>query len=124
MFERTFHIRRCVATVALLGVGFATFEPVLGLTGDGAIHHDGAVEAAQHANSQHEENGHESGSDERGPTHQHGSSVDHCSHIHGPAVTTHAPAFPGLMESRGGARLEPTLRDQANPDPLFHPPRQ
>jgi len=127
MLDRKTNIRRFVAAVALLGVGFGTFEPAFGLVRDGAIHHEGVGEAAQHATSQHGEHGHEhvaeSESDAHGPSHQHGTSVDHCTHMHGPAVATPASAFSIPIECRGVTRLVQTIHEQENPDPLVHPPK-
>ncbi len=127
MANRKSQLRRLMAGVALLGVGFGTFEPAVGLVRDGAIHHEGGVEAAQRATSQRGEHGHEhaveSASDTHGPEHQHGTGVDHCTHMHGPAATTFVSAFSISIESHGVARIEPALRDQLIRAPPFHPPK-
>ena len=69
----------------LVATPISAAESVVGLLRDGAVHHESPAAAAEHAALGTGE-GHRH--DDRVPTHQHGSPADHCTHVHGVAVTT------------------------------------
>ena len=78
-------LRRAIGIMLLVAIPISAAESVVGLLRDGAVHHESPAAAAEHA-ALGIGQGH--GHDDRVPTHQHGSPADHCTHVHGVAVTT------------------------------------
>ena len=116
------------ATVILLLVGFqaSTVEAAIALAGDGAVHHETSVEAAQHAGSSalsHSEDAADESSDhDHGPTHRHGTSADHCTHVHGLGIPAHWSPVAILMATERTSYPLPSPGDHVS-TPNADPPR-
>jgi len=88
-------LRRLLSVLALSGFLLAgVFEPAFGLLRDGQVHHETAASASTHTSAAGE-HGHEDGATQPGhphaPSHQHGTSSDHCTHVHGIGLTSTQP---------------------------------
>lgn len=98
-----------------------TAEAVVGEQRDGTVHHESAAEAMEHTESAQGEHGHED-SGEHGPEHQHGTSVDHCTHTHSVSLPTqHEFGFATLLSF--DAQISEMLRGDTAARSLFHPPK-
>lgn len=98
-----------------------TAETVFGEVRDGAVHHESAAEAIEHSESGQGEHGHEDAG-EHGPEHQHGTSVDHCTHTHSASLPTqHEFTFVVLLSF--GQQFTEALRTDTAVRSLFHPPK-
>ncbi|MEQ9398918.1 MAG: hypothetical protein RJQ04_07075 [Longimicrobiales bacterium] len=127
-------IRRLIALSLLLFSGAASLEAVTAPVRDGEVHHETTVEADGHRAPSSGEHGHEHdpSADEdgrgapdadHGPDHRHGTSADHCTHVHSPAL---AGAHDRLaVEGPEGTVLDLALPAPAGPatPTLWHPPR-
>lgn len=118
---------RLAAIVTVFGTGFGTFEPAVGLLRDGEVHHEGTIQAAEHAAAQTGEHGHEHESESapgrHGPGHQHGTGVDHCTHVHGTALVSGALDLIDPDDRAEPSQDELLTHSQLNPHRPFHPPR-
>jgi len=78
-------IRRAFALAILLGYSASTAEAVVGVLRDGVVHHESEVAAVSHQETHLGDHGHEDpgAGAEHGPDHRHGTSSDHCTHVHG-----------------------------------------
>lgn len=113
--------RSLVALVLLVGYGMTTAESVLGDLRDGAVHHESTAEAIEHTENARGEHGHEDVG-EHGPEHQHGTSVDHCTHTHSVSLPTqHEFGFVALQSV--SSEFSETLRGDTAVRSLFHPPK-
>jgi hypothetical protein len=123
-------VLKLTALAMLLATGFAALEPVVGLLRDGELHHEAVAEAAQHASRQAGvptgEHGHEPSSDTpdhpHGPGHQHGTSADHCTHVHSVALFAGFALEICAVESTFSF-AEATLRTKAVSADLTRPPK-
>lgn len=117
-------VRRLLAFVVLFGYGATVAEAAFGAARDGRVHHESTAAAAIHEVSTHGEHGHEDpgAGAEHGPRHQHGTSGDHCTHVHGAAV----PALCDFVLISGNEvaieETPPTLVG-ARSSTHFHPPK-
>ena len=115
-------------TVLMLLVGFQAsyFEAVTAALSDGDVHHETMVESVEHAASfapGHAEDGAESvGSHEHDSDHRHGTSADHCTHVHGTAVPGSAVFVVGSLPSTAPIQAVVTLEHYV-PLPKTEPPR-
>lgn len=117
-------LQRLTSLLLLLAVFAYSAEAVLGVLRDGEVHHESAVAAAGHGEQRGGDHGHEDGplSHPHGPGHQHGTSLDHCTHQH-TATVAHAIAFD--FPPATAAELphdSPHLLDRTLSAP-FHPPQ-
>jgi hypothetical protein len=86
--------KRLTATLVIVAWTLMSFESTWGELRDGDVHHESASEALQHraASAGSPEHGHAEDlggaaqGDEQDGDHQHGSSSDHCTHVHGSAL--------------------------------------
>ncbi len=89
-------VRKAISTLAVAAVTIASFEALAGEMSDGDIHHENVAEAAVHhdALQLRGDHGHEDSNSptgqSQGPEHRHGTSADHCTHIHGTGLTSGA----------------------------------
>lgn len=82
--------RRLTALLMLVATTTGSVETTMGEVRDGEVHHESVAAAANHAHEARGDHGHEDSNThaERGPDHQHGTAADHCTHAHGPALST------------------------------------
>lgn len=89
-------VRKAISALAVAAVTIASFEALAGETRDGEIHHEDVAQAAVHHDALHLRGNHgyeDSGSPtdrSHGPEHRHGTSADHCTHVHGIGLTSRA----------------------------------
>lgn len=141
MFRRVTALIMVVVTVTMnVEVGF-------GLARDGDVHHESETQAVRHAQARVGpvvDHGHEDRYDpefvhghaasdhptpestkarDHGESHEHGTCVDHCTHVHAPALPGHppAPAPTRLISVRPFVSAELPYEDSH--DAPFHPPR-
>ncbi|MEQ1854947.1 MAG: hypothetical protein ABL963_00665 [Longimicrobiales bacterium] len=78
-------IRRSIALALLLGYSASAAEAAVGVLRDGAVHHESAAAAVIHQETHQGDHGHEDpgAGAEHGSDHRHGTSSDHCTHVHG-----------------------------------------
>jgi hypothetical protein len=77
--------RRWAALGLLVAYSASTGEATTGLLRDGSVHHESSVSAAAHQETSRGDHGHEDpgAGAEHGSDHRHGTSGDHCTHVHG-----------------------------------------
>ena len=118
--------RRAFALVLLAAIMGFTVEPVVGVVRDGDVHHETAAEAAAHSGLASADHAHEQtdsrSSEHTDGSHEHGSSADHCSHAHGPALLG-AFAFEIATTQKLFSFDEPVRIRMSTPTALTHPPR-
>lgn len=120
-------LRRSIALLTLLLLVGSIAEPALGQLRDGVVHHESTASAASHADGAPSEHGHEDGSPlghQHGREHQHGTSADHCTHLHGLALVASNLSLSLFAQSPDRASV---ARYASSPSghflDLFHPPR-
>ena len=103
------------------------FEPVVGELREGTVHHETITEAMSHSASHSSGHGlqvfEKTADKDQEPSHEHGTSTDHCTHVHGPAHPgTGGPGIspPQVLERAQG--LLPIPTNHITP-PDRHPPR-
>ena len=127
MFASRPMIRRCFAAGALVALVGSAVEPGFGLLRDGAVHHESTTEATQHASLGHGEHGDRRLAAEAPTTpsteHEHGTSMDHCTHVHGPALQAVLPTL--AMSFRASIADDPLVETHGRSplEALFHPPK-
>lgn len=115
--------RRVVALLMLLSVTFSNVETVNGALRDGEVHHEGAIEAASHAQVATGDHGHED-HEPHGSDHQHGTSSDHCTHQHGPTIPSGCATIEdAVADSFAVTFAEPGPPMDRSREPSFRPPR-
>lgn len=120
-------MRRLIALALLLFTTASSLEAVVGVVRDGAVHHEDAATAAAHAEMSAGEHGHEDASSasddhEHGERHQHGTSGDHCTHMHGVAlIPVFAFALFGSLST--ASTVDAEFHNQRVAPTLTHPPR-
>ena len=125
--QRRKRLLRVTAALMLIGTGIGRFEPLVGLSRDGAVHHEGPVAATQHAtvHSDGLEHRHDSESAprEHGSEQRPGTGADHCTHVHGPAVIGESPTL--LLRAVQEHAVQTELPHGSDPHPtkLLRPPR-
>ncbi len=89
-------IRRSIALALLLGYSASSAEAAIGVLRDGAVHHESAAAAVIHQETHQGDHGHEDpgAGAEHGSDHRHGTSSDHCTHVHGLGL----PSACGVVE--------------------------
>lgn len=117
-------LQRLTSLLLLLAVFAYSAEAVLGVLRDGEVHHETFAAAVSHGGQHGGDHGHEDGpmSHPHGPGHQHGTSLDHCTHHH---TATVADAFALSFPPATAAELAheaPHLLDRTLSAP-FHPPQ-
>ena len=113
--------RSFVALILLLGYGATTGETVLGELRDGAVHHESSLKAMAHNQSGQGEHGHED-SGEHGSDHQHGTSVDHCTHTHSASLPAQHEFSLVVLLSTEVHSVQVASSGTASRS-LFHPPK-
>lgn len=93
-------MRRLLALTLLILTSASSMEAVVGVMRDGEVHHENAAVAAAHAQELSGDHGHEdgarSGEHRHGEDHEHGTSTDHCTHVHSVALLTSSPPPPAV----------------------------
>ena len=119
-------LHRAIVLLLLVGFQASTLESAVALAGDGVVHHESSVEAAQHTDSNalsHSEDAADESSDhDHGPTHRHGTSADHCTHVHGLGVPASWVPLGTLMGTERLSHPLPSPGDHVSP-PKADPPR-
>ncbi|MEX2295623.1 MAG: hypothetical protein WD804_04810 [Gemmatimonadota bacterium] len=101
-------MRRALALVVLAALLGSKAEAVVGELRDGDVHHETTAKALAHQQDPHGAHAHDAvnagdeggpvsdGSADGGQDHEHGSSSDHCTHVHGAAAigSTDTPVPP------------------------------
>ena len=120
--------RSIVALALLMGYGIASAEVIFGEVRDGAVHHESAAEALNHA--VHDamdtgEHGHEDAGEhpEHGPDHQHGTSADHCTHAHSVGLPGHPTDFSLVILAVSFETVPAVECRAAAARTVFHPPK-
>lgn len=113
--------RSFVALILLLGYGATAAEAVLGELRDGAVHHESSIEAMAHNQTAQGEHGHEDPGD-HDSDHQHGTSVDHCTHTHSASLPAHHEFSLVVLLSTDVHSVE-LLSSGVAFGSLFHPPK-
>lgn len=135
MFLRVTALIMLVITVTMnVEVGF-------GLARDGEVHHESDAEAVVHAQSRvgpvvghghedlqedpsHGDDSHASSeAHDDHPSHDHGTCLDHCTHLHAPAIPGHAPTPAPARFLSVRPLVTAELPYEGSHDTLFHPPR-
>ncbi|MDZ7779589.1 MAG: hypothetical protein U5R14_06570 [Gemmatimonadota bacterium] len=123
-------MRRLLVVIMLVVFHTSVLEVGVGLARDGAVHHETtatAVSHTTHGQDQPGEHGHETGepdgTEDQGPDHRHGTSTDHCTHVHGPGLPPAALAALGVIEV--GSSVHTAVSTPSNYVPVLftHPPR-
>ncbi len=100
-------IKRLTTALVIFAWTLMSVESVVGELRDGDVHHESASAAAQHRavsagglGHEHAEAPAEGGKgDEQDNNHRHGSSSDHCTHVHGVAmITMPVPPTPASVD--------------------------
>ena len=101
-------------------------EVVVGVMRDGEVHHENAGVAAAHAQQSTGDHGHEdstrSGQHSHGEDHEHGTSTDHCTHVHSVALLSSSPA-PLAVELSEIQFTESAFPRETVSDGFAQPPR-
>lgn len=117
---------RLIALCVLLLTTASNLEVVVGMLRDGRVHHEDAATALVHAESGPGEHGHEDASapanHRHGKGHEHGTSGDHCTHVHGVALVG-SFSFLLLGGEAGVEYADAPLPDPLISEALVHPPR-
>jgi hypothetical protein len=104
-------MRRFISALLLLATVAFQAEAVLGEARDGSVHHEEAAEAWVHAHDPHGSHSHDGPEgprslqlNERAPSseHEHGTTTDHCTHVHGMALVCTTDLDLILIEWRFG----------------------
>ena len=125
-------MRRSISGVLLLmTVAFQT-EPVFGEVRDGDVHHEDVAESWVHAQDPHRSHSLDASTEsgnvpiesdaETSEHHEHGGSMDHCTHLHGFALVNPTDVGFVLGECSYELALEPEPTD-ARSGVLAPPPR-
>lgn len=86
--RRDSFVRTALAVALLFSLGLSSAEALVGELRDGEVHHEDVSTAVSHRDMAggRGDHGHEDasqpGQHEHGEKHQHGTSVDHCTHLH------------------------------------------
>lgn len=118
--------RPLIAFALLLGYGATSVEAVVGELRDGEVHHESPAAALYHTQVAQGEHGHEDAGQqepEHGPDHQHGTSVDHCTHTHSAGVPVDQVQFRIVACVASVPSESPSAQSDATPGSLFHPPK-
>jgi hypothetical protein len=118
-------LRRILALLLLLAAGLAQVEPVWGELRDGEVHHESVQTALAHHAEADGDHGHEdAGAPEHphGEDHQHGTTLDHCTHHHSAAAVT-SVAFSMPSDHRLPAYTQQTAPVVWTPTGFFRPPK-
>ncbi|MGH7568889.1 MAG: hypothetical protein ACREMW_09625 [Gemmatimonadales bacterium] len=120
-------LRRLIGIALFILTPASTLEAVVGVVRDGSVHHEGTAVAAEHqvmgTNGDH---GHEDGlppwQHRHTPQHQHGTAADHCTHVHGVALTASYDLTLGtpVLDQ---PQTEPPIHTDWSSRGEFHPPR-
>ena len=99
-------IRRAIALALLLGYSASTAEATVGVLRDGTVHHESEVAAVIHQETHQGDHGHEDPGTgaEHGSEHRHGTSGDHCTHVHG--IGLPSACAPAEIVTRDEATVE------------------
>jgi hypothetical protein len=118
-------MRRLIAFCLVLLTAASNLEAVVGMLRDGEVHHEELSAASLHATPDGE-HGHEDASSPAGhqhdENHEHGTSGDHCTHVHGMALIP-TFAFAVLMGEDVTQYAEVTQPHPIISRPFTHPPR-
>ena len=124
-------IKRLTATLVIVGWALMSVESALGELRDGEVHHESASSAWQHRagsggglDHRHMEDlGGAAQGDEHDDDHRHGSSSDHCTHVHGaPLIMTVVYVTPTWLEHAWDC-LSPPSPYGIPAEVLPHPPK-
>ncbi|MGH7546781.1 MAG: hypothetical protein ACREMM_01245 [Gemmatimonadales bacterium] len=109
-------LRRVIGTALLVATPISAAESVMGVLRDGAVHYESGVVAALHADlGAAGRHGHED--------HQHGTPVDHCTHVHGIATVVHSFHLSIATPVSSQQQTDPVLSAGEAIHTQFHPPR-
>lgn len=130
-------LRRVTALIVMLVTVGGTLEVGVGLAREGKVHHESTARAVTHATAASGpsvNHGHEDGtvqlhvdgtaeSHEDHSQHEHGTCLDHCTHVHGLAVPGHR--LPTFVTPVVHLRIVADAKLPPQPDrsELFQPPR-
>ncbi len=122
-------LQRGFAFLAFTSLALGLVETAVGETRDGDVHHEQVVDAAAHHNVQglSGDHGHEdiaqSPAPEHGPDHRHGTSSDHCTHIHGVGFIVAVVVVPATAVASTPAVCEAQTHTSRSKPPIKEPPR-
>lgn len=140
-------LRRITAFLVLLVTVAGNVEVGFGLARDGDVHHESEILAVRHAEAHagpfvdhghedrydpefvhgHPASGHHSAlasqAHDDGGDHEHGTCLDHCTHIHAPALPGHSPATAPTRLISVRSFLAAELPYEGSRDALLRPPR-
>ena len=123
--------KRLTATLMIFAWTLMSFESAWGELRDGDVHHESASEALQHraASAGSLEHGHaedlggaEQGEEQDGD-HRHGSSSDHCTHVHGVALIMTVAYLTPTSLGHAWDRPSPRSPHGIPAEVLPHPPK-
>lgn len=119
-------MRRLLALTLLILTTASSLEAVVGVMRDGEVHHEDSAVAATHAQAVSGDHGHEDASastDQRHDgDHEHGTSTDHCTHVHSLALLSSSP-LPPPVEVTENSFLESASPRETVSAGFAHPPR-
>lgn len=114
---------RWIAAIGLAATLVGIAEPALGLGREGEVHHAETADAAIVAPAAYPVVRAESPHPEHSPQHQHHTGLDHCTHLHGLALTAD-PLIDAISTlSSYETRVDRLLPPDVDPVRAFHPPR-
>ena len=124
-------IKRLTATLMIFAWALMSVESVVGEMRDGDVHHESVSKAMQHrvasaggfAHEHGEEPGLEEQGDEQDRDHQHGSSTDHCTHVHGAALIIMAVPVTPTSVDHAWNWPSPSSNHFVPAEVLPHPPK-
>ena len=124
-------MRRTIALLLLILTALTSVEVAEGMARDGEVHHESSATAVAHAAGPSGEHGHEdagatsedSEAPDHGPDHQHGTGADHCTHVHGPAISIGGTAMAVTMIGAADLRGDAGVPTEHIRSPRHEPPR-
>jgi hypothetical protein len=121
--------RQVIAAAIMFALPIGAVEAGVGEARDGQVHHEDVTDATIHHDGQGStgDHGHEDESaespTEHGRDHQHGTSVDHCTHVHAPVMGAAPTSVPQSLEC-GALVFATVVAEQLAHFPvLIEPPR-
>ena len=118
-------IRHAIALALLLGYSASTAEATVGVLRDGAVHHESEVAAVIHQEAHQGDHGHEDpgAGAEHGSDHRHGTSSDHCTHVHGIGLPSACALAEIVTRDEGTVESVPLTPAGTSLRSQFRPPK-
>lgn len=123
--------KRLTAALMIFTWALMSVESVMGELRDGDVHHESSLEAVQHraasgggfGHDHAEEPGRADQDNEQDRDHRHGSSADHCTHLHGVALIEMVAAATPTPVDYACDWPSPSSNHSVPAEVLPHPPK-